>query len=81
MGIKSKQDWSGTIVNGITLGEPAIHEDGTLEWDGGVGAGFVDVDGYYQDDGFDSDGSKPAKVKFDKMKNVKLKVMAENEPE
>ena len=74
MGIKSKSNWSGTIVNGVLLGEPAQDET-TLEyhWDGGVPHGFIDVNGDFQPDGFLEDGvTKPPKVEFVKMPDVKL---------
>lgn len=44
MGIKSAEDWSGIQVNGVTLGVPFVHEDGTHEWDGGVPEGELDND-------------------------------------
>lgn len=31
--LRSTQDWTGRDVNGVTLGEPAIQEDGTFLWD------------------------------------------------
>ena len=57
MGIKSTDNWSGTRINGVTLGEPAIDPDtGEFHWDGGVPNGVVDVNGDFQKDGFLEDG-------------------------
>lgn len=54
MGIRSNDDWSGTIVNGVTLGEPAVRGDGSFEWDGGVPNGETDTDGVFTPDGLDT---------------------------
>lgn len=43
MGIISKDDWSGTIINGVTLGIPKKHANGDYEWDGGVPVGVIDA--------------------------------------
>lgn len=73
MGIKSKQKWSGTVVNGVTLGVPAYDATTlTYEWDGGVPQGFVDEFGDFQPDGTLADGvTKPPKVEFVKLPDVK----------
>jgi hypothetical protein len=47
MGIQSDIDLSGTIVNGVTLGIPAITETGQFHWDGGVPEGVVDDVGVF----------------------------------
>lgn len=42
MGIKSNVDLSWTVVNGVTLGYPAVDETtGEFHWDGGVPEGAV----------------------------------------
>lgn len=48
MGIKSSIDLSGTVVNGVTLGEPALTEDGEFHWDGGVPDGLFQTDGKFK---------------------------------
>lgn len=73
MGIKSKSNWSGTIVNGVLLGEPAFDEVTlTYHWDGGVPEGEIDPVGDFQPDGFLDDGvTKLDKIEFVKMPDVK----------
>lgn len=68
MGIRSKENWSGTVIAGVLLGEPAIHEDGTFEWDGGVPNGVVDDLGVFTPDG---EGVEP--VALAEMPGVKVK--------
>lgn len=53
MSIRSDQDWSGTVIAGCLLGEPAVREDGSYEWDGGVPNGVVDDEGVFTPDGAD----------------------------
>jgi hypothetical protein len=48
MGIKSAENWSGIVVNGVTLGVPVVREDGTFEWDGGVPEGTITDDLTFQ---------------------------------
>ena len=67
MGIKSKEDWSGIVVNGVTLGEPKVHEDGMFEWDGGVPEGELDNDLMFVPEGED-----PTPVPLQEMSTVKI---------
>ncbi len=43
--LKSRLNWSGRTVGGITLGEPATADDGMYCWDGGVPDGEITADG------------------------------------
>lgn len=70
MGIKSTVDWSGVIVNGVLLGEPAVDEvTGEMHWDGGIPSGLIDVDGDFLGDDEDA-----VFVKFATMEGVDLKL-------
>lgn len=40
--LKSAHNWSGRIVGGTILGEPAIQVDGSFVWDGAVSDGVID---------------------------------------
>jgi hypothetical protein len=74
MGVRSNDDWSGTIVNGVTLGEPAVDEvTGVKHWDGGVPNGVLDSAGMFQPDGFLENGTKPPKEPIDKVADCKFK--------
>lgn len=42
--LKSAHNWSGRIVGGTILGEPAV-ADGTFLWDGAVSDGVIDATG------------------------------------
>jgi hypothetical protein len=55
MGIKSAENWSGTVIAGVLLGEPVVRDDGTFEWDGGVPCGFVDDHGMFTPDDDDAE--------------------------
>ena len=55
MGIRSATQYSGLVVNGVTLGEPAEHDNGTLEWDGGVPNGDMDDTMMFTPDGEDTE--------------------------
>lgn len=67
MGIKSTEDWSGIVVSGVTLGEPAIAEDGSYHWDGGVPEGVLDNDLM-----FTSSGEDATPVPLQEMSAVKI---------
>lgn len=72
MGIKSAENWSGIVVNGVTLGEPAVHEDGTFEWDGGVPEGELDNDLMFVPAGADEQGAPLPSVSLQEMSTVKI---------
>ena len=91
MGIKCKQNWSGTIVNDVLLGEPALDgatydEDGTLltwdgtyHWDGGIPSGFLDELGKLKPEGTKEDGTELDPVDFDVYCNIKVKEIKKDE--
>lgn len=79
MGIRSEEDWSGTVVDGVTLGLPKLHDDGTLEWDGGVPHGVLDANGEFTPNGLDDDGNPIAKVKFEERARVKFRAVRTDE--
>lgn len=75
MGIRSTVNWSDVIVNGVTLGEPAVDElTGELHWDGGVPSGTVDVDGDFLGSWDDA-----VLVQFVSMDGVDVKLKAPKE--
>ena len=75
MGIKSTIDWSGVIVNGVVLGEPAVDEvTGEMHWDGGVPNGLVTIDGDFKPDGKKDDGTDYELVNFVTMGGVDFKL-------
>lgn len=73
MGIKSKVDLSGTVINGVTLGEPATTETGEYHWDGGVPEGEVTDLGVFQSPNKNVDGSNVPDVPLtDLVPNIKF---------
>ena len=72
MGIHSEEDWSGIVVNGVTLGEPLVHPDGTFEWDGGVPEGEIQPDLKFQPAGVDGTGTKLPAVDMGQLSGLKI---------
>lgn len=72
MGIKSKEDWSGIVVNGVTLGVPFVHPDGTFEWDGDVPQGELNNDLMFKPEGKTSQGVDLPTISLQEMSTVKV---------
>lgn len=50
MSIRSAFDWTGSTINGVTLGDPVILDDGTFLWDDSlIGNGDIDENGVIWD--------------------------------
>ena len=74
MGIKSSIDLSGTVVNGVTLGEPAVNEvTGEFHWDGGVPEGLFQADGMFKPKGTKLDGTALDIIALETAYDVKYK--------
>lgn len=72
MGIKSTIDLSGTVVDGVTLGEPNTEKTpGVFEWDGGVPNGTFQTDGKFLP--ITSEDEVPTPIDMELVYDVKYK--------
>ena len=84
MGTRSTLNWSDTIIDGITFGNPAGGPDaetpGPYEWDGGVPSGVLDDVGMFQPDGTDDNGDPLPEEDLELVYDVKYRKPKDKDP-
>ena len=74
MGTRSALNWSDTIIEGVTLGHPAVDETtGEMHWDGGIPSGVLDDAGMFQPDAPDENGDPVDPYDLEAVMDVKYK--------
>jgi len=80
MGTRSALNWTGTGIDGVLLGEPAVDETtGEKHWDGGIPNGELDDVGLFHPDTTDDNGDPVDPYDLELIHAVKYKTPADGD--